>query len=246
MTSTTGKSQMAPWRIEGCTVDDAVALGRNNGAAFWEQPIWRIMWPQDKTREYMIEQLTKRIPMRLLLERDTMRHQKAVDAETGALLGYARWQLPEGSKVAPGTGGPEWADAQVPDVSDDQRKAFQELEDSSWWEPREDMGELDSKNEAIQDRLLAERPYIKLDYLAVHPENKGRGIATALVKSGMREAERLGIPIFIFAFRSARGIYVRLGCKEVERLIQDDTAFGGSGDYGAYFMVYEVASGVTG
>ncbi|KND89699.1 hypothetical protein TOPH_05781 [Tolypocladium ophioglossoides CBS 100239] len=236
---------MVPWRIEGCTVDDAVALGRYNGAAFWEQPMWKMMWPKDKTREYMIEQLTKRIPMRLLRDRDAMRHQKAVDAETGALIGYARWELPEGSKVAPGTGGPEWADAQVPDVGADQWKAFEELEGSSWWEPREDMGELDSKNEAIQDRILATRPYIKLDYLAVHPENMGRGIATALVESGMREAEKMGIPIYVFAFKSARGIYVKLGFKEVDRLIQDDSAFGGNGDYGVYFMVSGVAPGAT-
>lgn len=56
----------------------------------------------------------------------------------------------------------------------------------------------------------------------------------------MRQAEKLGLPIFVFALKVSRAVYSRLGFKEVDRVIQDDSAFGGSGEYGAYFMVYEV------
>ena len=78
----------------------------------------------------------------------------------------------------------------------------------------------------------------ELDYIAVHPENKGQGVATALVESGMKAAEELGIPIFIMAFKAGRGVYARLGFEEVDRIIQDDSMYGGPGEYGAYFMVY--------
>ncbi|GAB1205587.1 hypothetical protein APSETT445_004265 [Aspergillus pseudonomiae] len=43
------------------------------------------------------------------------------------------------------------------------------------------------------DRILAEKPYIKLDYLGVHPGNNGKGITTALVASGIKDVELICI-----------------------------------------------------
>lgn len=87
--------------------------------------------------------------------------------------------------------------------------------------------------------MLANSVRTELDYLAVHPRHQGKGIATALVRSGLLQLKKLGIPIFVFAWKSARGIYLKLGFKEVDRLIQDDTSYGGTGEYGVYFMIYE-------
>ena len=40
--------------------------------------------------------------------------------------------------------------------------------------------------------VLTSWPYrTELDYLAVHPENQGRGIATQLVASGLEEAKKI-------------------------------------------------------
>ena len=80
-----------------------------------------------------------------------------------------------------------------------------------------------------------------MEYLAVHPENKSKGIASALVESGIRYAEKIGLPIFVLAFKAGRGVYARLGFKEVDCVIQDDTKYGGQGEYGVYFMVYDVS-----
>lgn len=81
--------------------------------------------------------------------------------------------------------------------------------------------------------------------MAVHPDNQGKGVATALVESGVRAAERMGLPIFVFAFKVARGIYERSGFTELERIIQDDTPFRGTGEYGVYFMVHDVSDPTT-
>lgn len=127
------------------------------------------------------------------------------------------------------------------------------------------MPSLYDKNGVVMDRIIAERPYIserntyhfhyvagdtrgsdclaELDYLAVHPDNKGKGIGTALVESGIQYAEKVRLPIFARAFMAGLGIYRRLGFKEVERVIQDDSQFGGKGKYGAYFVIYDVGSG---
>jgi predicted N-acetyltransferase YhbS len=73
----------------------------------------------------------------------------------------------------------------------------------------------------------------------VHPKNQGRGIATDLVRSGLCQAEKLGLPVLVMAFDVSRGIYFRLGFREVEQVLQDDTKFGGSGHYNAYFLIWE-------
>ncbi|KAI1454800.1 acyl-CoA N-acyltransferase [Annulohypoxylon moriforme] len=228
---------MTTWKIEGCTVADAAALAHNNMSAFWEDPTWILLWPKEITRDFLIKQGEKRYPRLLLREREVTRHQKAVDPATGALVGYARWILPAGRST--GGGGPEWASAQVPDVGDDEKIQYEELAESAWWNGRKEMRHIDDKNDVVMDRILSEKSYIKLDYLAVHPDNKGKGIATALVQSGIRYATEVGIPIFVMSYKAGRGVYERLGFREVERVIQDDTEYGGKGEYGTYFMIYD-------
>jgi len=80
---------------------------------------------------------------------------------------------------------------------------------------------------------------LALEYLAVHPDNKGKGIATQLVAKGIEQAERLGIDSFVMAYKAGRGVYKRLGYEVEHEIIQDDSPYGGPGEYGAYFMIYE-------
>ncbi|KAI2613451.1 acyl-CoA N-acyltransferase [Hypoxylon sp. NC1633] len=232
---------MAPWQVLPCTVADADALARNNMCAYWEDPTWILLWPKDMKQEFIVEQCAKRMPRNLLRNREATRHQKAIDPASGAVVGYARWILPSTRTVSE-QGEPEWIEGQVPDVSVEERTTFESLASTAWWEPRDDMGGLDAQNTVIRDRILAEKPYIELEYLAVHPENKGKGIGTALVESGIKQAEKMGLDVFTLAFKMGRGIYARLGFKEVDRVIQDDSAFGGLGEYGAYFMVYQCSN----
>ncbi|KAF8849780.1 hypothetical protein BDZ45DRAFT_809709 [Acephala macrosclerotiorum] len=178
-------------------------------------------------------------PKNLLHDREKTRHQKAVDPTTGAVVGYARWVLLS-RHLTTENDGPEWAEAQVPYISEDEKKHFKELAESAWWNSRKGLDGIDDKNVVIMNAILAEKPYIKLAYLAVHPENKGKGIASALVESGITHAKKMGVPIFVMAFKAGRGVYARLGFKEVDRLIQDDSQYGGAGEYAAYFMVYDI------
>ena len=73
----------------------------------------------------------------------------------------------------------------------------------------------------------------------MHPDNQGKGIATMLVKSGMEQAKRLGLDIFILAFKPAFGIYERLGFRVERELVQDDTMYGGPGEYRVRYLIYE-------
>ncbi|KAK4450599.1 acyl-CoA N-acyltransferase [Podospora aff. communis PSN243] len=230
-----------PYTIHPISLSDALPLARNNCTAFWHQPYWRIMWPNDMQLPFMLAQVEKRITASVILnDRDAMRHEKAVDDETGEIIGYCRWMLPE-SLVKRGkeTGEVVWRERQVEEVSEEVRKKAEEEMESAWFEPREDMGELDGRIDEALARVSGDREYIKLEYLAVYPERQGQGVGTALVESGIRKAEELGMPIFVMGFDVSRNLYLRLGFREVESVLQDDRKFGGDGNYNAYFMVYD-------
>ena len=78
-----------------------------------------------------------------------------------------------------------------------------------------------------------------LDYLAVHPENQGKGVASALVKIGLEKMANTGLDIFVLAFERGYGVYKRLGFRIERELIQDDSPYGGPGKYTLRYMIYE-------
>jgi hypothetical protein len=146
------------WTFSGCNVDDAAALAINNVGAFWGQPYWRQIWPADAQLAYITEQSRKRMAAHVLLQdRDERRHEKAVDEDTGVVVGYARWLVPPPLRS-------EWIDGQVPDVGENARKALEELADTAVWNvgvgTNINTDVLDDKIAATKSRILAEREFI--------------------------------------------------------------------------------------
>ena len=60
-----------------------------------------------------------------------------------------------------------------------------------------------------------------------------------LVESGIKEAEQMGLDIFVLAFKAGLGVYKRVGFKLLDQIIQDDSKYGGKGEYGVYFLAKE-------
>ncbi|KAI0127674.1 acetyltransferase [Xylariales sp. AK1849] len=225
------------YTISGCTVADGAALSANNIAAFWADPHWNLAW-RHRTLGYHITQVAKRYPRNLLNNRDTKRHQKAIDPETGRLVGYARWYIPPEYITQP-DGTPAWPEAITPAVSPEEEAEIRRVAATAHWDPNCDADILLEPIQEIEDEILAKKLYIRLEYLAVHPDNQGKGIATMLVESGMREAEKIGLDIFIYAMKAGVGVYKRLGFCIEKEFIQDDTVYGGPGEYYTCFMTYQ-------
>lgn len=84
-------------------------------------------------------------------------------------------------------------------------------------------------------------PPAVLDYLAVHPEEQGRGVGSALVRHGITKARELGIDIFVTAFVGGFGLYERLGFTLLDSIVQDATPYGGNDDYAVRFLEMETS-----
>jgi GNAT superfamily N-acetyltransferase len=218
-----------------------------------------VIWP-GKTLEYVTAQSCRRWPYTLLMNRANRRHQKIVDVETGVVVGYARWTLPElDNNILDNDS--VWPDAQVPAVTPDREQEAKADHEAADYDYDRSLDELDGPLDAIMDRLKSEKPYIGkdivlaippwasinhtllsvLDILAVHPDNWRKGIATMLIDSGIREIETWCLPvdldILVRAKKAALGVYLKAGFELVEQLVQDASMFGvEGGEYGAYFL----------
>ncbi|PQE32432.1 acetyltransferase protein [Rutstroemia sp. NJR-2017a WRK4] len=224
---------MATFQIAQVTVADSNDITQNNIPAFWEDPNWILAW-QHTTMENHILQVAKRTPRNLITDREHKRHQKAIDISTGSLVGYARWLLPDSHARLD-----VWPEAVVPAVSVEEEEDAKRLAETAVWKPNEESDVLLTRMVNARKELLAGKNYLRLDYLAVHPKNQGKGIATALVRSGVQEAEKLDLDIFVTAFRVAVGVYKRLGFRVLRDFVEDDSRFGGTGEVYYALMVYE-------
>ncbi|KAI3546562.1 acetyltransferase [Colletotrichum filicis] len=114
-------------------------------------------------------------------------------------------------------GAPAWPDAVVPSVSQEEEAGIQRVAVTAHWDPNEESDDLLVPIWEAEDEIL------RLDYLAVHPDNQGQGIGTALIKSGISKAEGSGLAIFIHAMEDGGDLYKRLGFVIGIEFLQDDT-----------------------
>lgn len=79
-----------------------------------------------------------------------------------------------------------------------------------------------------------------IEFFAVHPDNQGKGVGTALLEHGIQKAKELGMDIFVLAFVGGFRAYKNMGFTTLGSLVQDATAYGGNDHYAVKFMEYEV------
>ncbi|KAK5120534.1 hypothetical protein LTR85_006190 [Meristemomyces frigidus] len=146
---------MAPFTIEPCTAEDGPNVARNNMIAFWTDPAWVLMW-KGRTLDYVIQQASLRGPKNLLTDRARRRHQKAVDSKSGAIIGYARWVLPNAAC-------PEhyWSAARVPEVTEEQQNDAETKYNHANWSFDRTLDELDDEILKVKERLLEGRDYLR-------------------------------------------------------------------------------------
>ncbi|KAK2594762.1 hypothetical protein QQS21_007509 [Conoideocrella luteorostrata] len=215
--------------IKNCTVDDAPGLAINNMTAFYGEPWWQMQW--EKPLEEIIKSSTVRYPHNLLKNRQAARHQKVVDTSTGQLVGYARWVLPESHAHC-------WLEAQVPDVNDDDKRRFKSAFELTPWDTRPETDNSDYPIGAQFRKHAPKGPYIKLDYLGVHPDHHHRGIGTTLVQAGISIANQLKTDLYLIAMgQNAYKMYKKCGFEELDSLSQDLRQWDREGTYDTWIMI---------
>ena len=108
------------------TIDEtASALATVMISSRWPDIHWRNLWEAGTTSQAAITTNAARLPLNLISNRVAKRHQMAIDDATGEIVAYCRWILPENLQKIDGE--VLWEDAQVKEVSAEQKTRFEEL-----------------------------------------------------------------------------------------------------------------------
>ena len=103
------------------------------------------------------------MPRNLLTDAAKRRHQKAVDISSGAVVGYARWILPETGTEAAAGESPDglWPEARVPAVSKEREdEAEVEFADADWSFDHA-LDELDEPIMEMKTRIMKGKDYLR-------------------------------------------------------------------------------------
>ncbi|KXH68811.1 hypothetical protein CSAL01_00079 [Colletotrichum salicis] len=223
--------------ISAVTYDDAAGVSMNNMTAFYHTDThWRALWksmPLDK----IIEGATARMPHSLVSGREKKRHQKAVDADSSEIVGYARWILPDDDNRI------SWSEAAVREPSQEEADKFQTA-----FQANTEGGSIKGMDGKLQAALglpleeaevaamrSQEGPF--LDYLAVHPDHRRKGIASVLVRNGIEQADAVGMKVWVMATKTAQPMYEKLGFELVDSVRTSVTEFGISEPHEKAFLM---------
>lgn len=243
---------MTGYTLAPCTLADSPAIARNNMPAFWQDKIWALSW-KHTTLEDHIKAQGVRYAKRLVADHETQRHMKAVD-EHGNLVGYARWVIPA-EHAKDEAGNLVWPEFLGPTVTDEERAEIEKVANEAPFAPGNDTDEMDEKIQALNREIKASltAPFISmsavlrtrnlayavtdLDYLAIHPDQQGKGIGSLLVKTVTDCAEDLKLDMYILACKPGFRLYEKMGFTVLRELVQDDSKFGGDGKYTMRYLI---------
>ncbi|KAF5492431.1 hypothetical protein CGCS363_v011391 [Colletotrichum siamense] len=214
--------------ISAVDYDDAQGVSKNNMTAFYHTDAhWRALW-KSTTLEEIIRGAAARMPHGLASGREGKRHLKATDDDTGEIIGYARWILPDASSTL------NWPEALVREPTDDESESFKAKFQANTEEGmipgmdtrlQEALG-LPLENAEIELMKSQEGPFLVLDYLTVHPQYRRKGIASALVKKGLEQADAVGMKVWVMATMAAQPMYQKLGFQLLKTVATNVTEFG--------------------
>ncbi|QGA14980.1 hypothetical protein EYB26_002636 [Talaromyces marneffei] len=160
---------------------------------------------------------------------------KAVDRETGAIIGAARWSIhPDGDIIEKTVEEESNAGVkafQVPELREDVARAFYAglLEGK-----REIMGIKEAEEDG---KVLRLKPRVDLESLFTHPDHQGKGVGKALLRRCIEEAEELGLVAYLEATEEGQPLYEKCGFEPLRTNIFDAKELGGEGTHQYTYMI---------
>ncbi|KAL8791650.1 MAG: hypothetical protein Q9195_005733 [Heterodermia aff. obscurata] len=238
-----------PFSVHPVTVSDAEALAPVMMGAWYENQQWVELWHEPSLSNITVA-CSRRLPWNLLNGRHEKRHEKAIDVETGRVIGYARWVLPP--VLVERTA---WLEAQVPDVNLEQRQLFEQDfrtltdEKGNMRGIKHELAVYRSRPlEAASAEIMESGSFLAnkltlcltakvLDYLTVAPAYQRQGIASMLLASGLKIADANGLKTTLMSSPAALKVYQRQGFELVRTVSTAYPQFGGTLPVVNYFLV---------
>ncbi|KAL4780615.1 acyl-CoA N-acyltransferase [Aspergillus varians] len=146
---------------------------------------------------------------------------KAVDPSSGGIIGVAYWEVHGEDEVVDKSVEEEVSGGlalDIPERHDDSSIAYYTMLASG---KRDVLG---IPGEGSRVEKLKKR--VELSSLVVHPDFQGKGIGKELMKWGLEEAERLGLPLYLESTSAGRPLYEKIGFEPLKEATFDAREFG--------------------
>ncbi|PLB48681.1 acyl-CoA N-acyltransferase [Aspergillus steynii IBT 23096] len=167
------------------------------------------------------------------------RAYKAVDSETGAIIGVAKWSVyPEGVVIDKTV--EEVVEARltprIPEMREDVARGLHSLMNREMRQIMAERNEGEVGNENGDGEVRKLTPHVHVDALFTHPDHQRKGIGKALLQTCLREANELGLVTFLEATEDGRPLYEKSGFKVLKECVFDAEKFGGFGGHEVTYM----------
>ncbi|KAK1144143.1 hypothetical protein N8T08_005805 [Aspergillus melleus] len=167
------------------------------------------------------------------------RNYKAVDSESGAIIGYARWTVHPDGQVLEQTVKEAVEARLTPRIPEMREGVARAVHTAIQQDIREllgikEEGEGESEGGNAEVRRLA--PHVHVDALFTHPDHQRKGVAKALLQNCLREADELGIMTFLEATQDGKPLYLKLGFVIVRTCEVDLTKYGDIASHDLTYM----------
>lgn len=198
----------------------------------------------DPIKPETIDALTEQRVQTLLKEDESLKSQaggpltkrfflfKAVDDETGQIVGESRWMFYYEDEKLTKTieeEAAEMASLPAPQMNAEATRAWQRgistMKRSVLAVPQVPQEEGGVKEDDL-DKVTTLRKRIYLHVLAVHPDHQRKGIGRKLLQWGLDEADKLGLIAYLEASVDGRHLYETTGFKVVKEARLDFSPFG--------------------
>lgn len=136
-----------PYAVLPVNMAAASGVARTTMSAFHQDPHWALLWGNMPLEE-IIDGNTRRQPRNLITSRERKRHQMVVETETGEVVGYARWLVPDKLQRDDKDGRAVfWPEAQIPEPTPELREKYE----AEWKTATKDGHALGSNAEMIRE-----------------------------------------------------------------------------------------------
>ncbi|KAH7321805.1 acetyltransferase-like protein [Rhexocercosporidium sp. MPI-PUGE-AT-0058] len=232
-----------PYEVHPVIPADAPGLSNAMMSAFYTDQHWRLLWGT-KPLSSIISDCTARLPWNLITSRGTKRHLKVFDTDTGEIVGYSRYILPDRCEM-------QWLEAKVGEPSGEERRAFEE----SWKDVTEggrirglDYGHLEEFGpdlERVEEGIMKSGgPFVSIDYMTTHPSHQRKGVASLMLKEALGKIDEAGLKVIVMSHPAGRKMYEDHGFEHVQTVTQDDSKYGATEPFVHYFLVRRPRGGM--
>ncbi|EFR02113.1 hypothetical protein MGYG_05115 [Nannizzia gypsea CBS 118893] len=219
---------MAVHEILPCSPTDTAEMAALERAAYGSKPYTRLMFGEPNASS--LNARAQRFAQ--IMVRPSSRWFKVM-SDDGKIIGIALWEFRTE---------PDWIKhLEAPEKADEYVETGEEgLPESGFAARRASLGWLYS----VRKRKMAGKGHILLNLLAVHPDYQRRGIGGALLRHGLEEVKKSGLPAWLESSRDGFPLYKAHGFEIVETVCWRMADYGGTeedGDIKSWAMIKEAA-----